>query len=201
MARPPRAAPPAAELRGLSPRWPTATCADKPEMLVYGDRWRAAAPSVLLDDLARRLAAAGARRRPADRGADPRRRARPGRRRRRGRGRRTDGSPTTSPPGHAATLALAIAVAARLLAARGLPAPPSGLDPDAALARVRALPLPPAIRCRTAGELRLLRALPGDLRRAAAAAGLASAAARHRHPQHRHQPRRRRRRAPRLRRR
>jgi hypothetical protein len=112
-------------------------------MLVYGDRWRAAAPPVLLADIAGRLAAAGADverltaalilagelvQGVADAEAEA-------------------AGEDDLGPGQAATLELAVAVAARLLAACGLAAR-AAPDPGAALARARAVPCPRRIRCR-----------------------------------------------------
>ncbi|HET9068553.1 MAG TPA: hypothetical protein VFN28_07890 [Amaricoccus sp.] len=134
-------------------------------MLVYGDRWRQAAPAMLLDDLARRLATAGddvdrltaalilageLAQGVADAEAE------------------TLGEDDLT-PGHAATLALAVAVAARLLAALGLPAR-AAAGPATALARVRALPLPPTIRCRTAESFAFYALYPETFAMAAAAA-------------------------------
>jgi hypothetical protein len=111
-------------------------------MLVYGDRWRSAAPPALLAEITRRLAAAGddadrltaalilageLAQGVADAEADA-----------------AGADDLTA--GAEATLALAVAVAARLIAPRG----PGALDLSAALARVHALPLPARIRCRAA---------------------------------------------------
>jgi len=138
-------------------------------MLVYGDRWRATTPPALLAELARRLAAAGA---DLDRltaalilagelaqgVADAEAEALG-----------ADAVADDLGAGSAATLTLAIAVAARLLAARGLPAR-AGADVETALARVRTLPLPPVIRCRTAEGFALYALYPETFAAVAVAA-------------------------------
>ena len=147
-------------------KWPAATCSDRADVLVYGDRWRFAEPSALLGLLGRRLEDAGGEidrltgalilagelaQGVADAEAE------------------RDGEDGLASAG-VATLALAVAVAARLLVASGMTV---GVLPDAcaALARVRDTSLPRRIRCRIPEGFAFYALYPETCAAAAAAVG------------------------------